>query len=112
MKETRVIGNYVQYLAHSKDLSEDDLARLLDCSPDQIYSFFKGRSYASFSQLQKLATLFDTTVADLINGDLERYNSTVVHCMNDFQDPNNREKILDIIDGYIDIVDALDRRNA
>ena len=107
MKETRVLGNYVKSLAHSKHVSEDELSQLLDCSPEQVYSFFKGRSFVSFQQLTKLATRFDTTVADLLNGDLENYNSTVVHCMNDFQNPDNREKILDIIDGYIDIVDAL-----
>lgn len=43
----------------------------------------------------------------LLKGDKEEYDLTVVHCMNDFKDSNQREKILNIIDGYIDIVDAL-----
>lgn len=108
MKETRALGNYVQRLAKSKNISEDELGLILNCSSNQIYSFFKGRAYASFQQLIIIADYLNTTVDDLLNGDIESYNSSVVHCMNDFQNPDNREKILDIIDDYIDIVDALE----
>ena len=43
----------------------------------------------------------------LLSGDPQRYNATVVHCMNDFHNPENREMILDFIDDYVDVVDAV-----
>ena len=35
------------------------------------------------------------------------YEREVVHCMNSFSNSANREKVLDIIDNYMDIKDAL-----
>lgn len=107
MKEARMLGNHVQYLANQKGLSVSDLSQILDCEENQVYSLIKGRAYASYSQMKKVAESLDTTVELLLKGNQEVYNSTVVHCMNKFEKEENRETILDIIDGYIDIMDAL-----
>ena len=64
-------------------------------------------TYASYAKIKILAEALGTTVGELLKGDQKVYNSTVVHCMHEFEDDENREFILDIIDGYIDIVDAL-----
>ena len=94
MQNARMLGNYVAHLADKKGLSFSDLGEVLG-------------SYASFSQISALAKLLGAPVQDLLRGDAEQYNKTVVDCMNDFQDPANREKILDLIDDYIDVVDAV-----
>ena len=108
MQSARILGNYVNSLAEENRLSHSDLSRTLGCSDFQVEMLLKGRAYASFAQVSKLAELFHTTVEKLLLGDPQQYNATVVHCMNDFQDPNNREMILDIIDDYVDVVDAVD----
>ena len=87
--------------------SISDLSRILDCTENQVYSFIKGRAYASFAQISTLATELGATIEELLHGDERTYNATVVHCMNDFQDNKNRETILDLIDDYVDIVDAV-----
>lgn len=107
MQEARMLGNYVDHLAKRKGLSISDLSRILECTEDQVYSFIKGRAYASFAQICTLATELGATVEELLHGDEMTYNATVVHCMNDFQDNKNREIILDLIDDYVDIVDAV-----
>ncbi len=107
MMEARILGNYVQHLAEREGLSIHDLSELLGCSEHQVNCFFKGRAFLSYPQILSLAQTFNTTVDMLLKGDKEEYDLTVVHCMNDFKDSNQREKILNIIDGYIDIVDAL-----
>lgn len=107
MQEARMLGNYVEHLANRKGLSISDLSRILDCSENQAYSFVKGRAFASFSQLSTLAEEFGVTIDELLSGDEQTYNATVVHCMNDFQDASKREDILDLIDDYVDIVDAV-----
>ena len=111
MHGARVLGNYVEHLAKQNELSISDLSRILVCDEQQVYSFIKGRAYASFGQLSKLADALGTTVADMIAGDEATYNATVVHCMNEFQDPAKREVILDLIDSYVDIFDAVNCEN-
>ena len=107
MKEARILGNQVQYLANEKGLSISALSQILSCEESQVYALIKGRAFASYAQINKLSEELGTTVESLLRGNQEVYNSTVVHCMNKFHNDDNREKILDIIDGYIDIVDAL-----
>lgn len=107
MQAARMLGNYIEQLATHKGLSTSDLGIILGCSENQVYAFFKGRAYASFAQISKLANTFGVTVEELLAGDEKNYNTTVVHCMNDFRDVKNREAILDIIDDYVDVIDAV-----
>lgn len=108
MQRARMLGNYVQQLISERGLSTDALGHMLGCQEHQIKSFLKGRSFATFEQMSILAKELNTSIAELLEGNEEHYNATVVHCMNQFQDTANREKILDIIDDYMDIVDAVD----
>lgn len=108
MQSARMFGSYVELLAEENNLPLSDLSRALGCSVFQVKLILKGRAYASFSQVSKLAELFHTTIESLLAGDPERYNATVVHCMNNFQNPQNREKILDFIDDYVDVINAVD----
>ena len=108
MQEARMLGNYVDHLARKKGLSTSDLSKILGCTEDHVYSFIKGRAFASFSQMSTLANALDVSVDNLLAGDAEHYNATVVHCMNDFHDASKREEVLDLIDNYIDIVNAVD----
>lgn len=110
MQEARMLGNYVKYLVETKGLSISELSKIIGCTEHQIYAFFKGRALASFEQMKNLADALGTSVEQLLSGDVAKYDATVVHCMNDFQDVNNREAILDLIDNYIDIVDAVNSR--
>lgn len=107
MKGARVLGNYVQKLAKEQKVTILELSALMGCSEQQVNSFFKGRFFASFRQLEALARQFGVGVQDIIKGDETYYNKTVVHCMEDFENTQNREFILDIIDDYMDIQNAL-----
>lgn len=107
MQEARMLGSYVQYLAGQKNISVPELGKILSCSENQVLSFFRGRAFASFDRLSSLAEALGTTVDILLDGDETIYNESVVHCMNDFDNPDNREKILDLIDNYMDILDAV-----
>ena len=108
MQEARMLGNYVEHLAKAKGLSVSDLSQVLNCTENNVFAFLKGRAFASFSQLSNLADTLETTIENLLGGDISQYNDTVVHCMNGFKDIKNREEILDLIDNYIDICNAVD----
>lgn len=107
MHNARVMGNYIQSLAEQKHLKSSDLGTLLDCDERQIMMLYKGRAFVPFDKMKLLASKFGVTVSELLQGNEEHYNNTVVHCMNSFDNVNNREMILDIIDDYMDVFDAV-----
>lgn len=107
MQQARMLGYRVQKIANSCNVSPLELSKIIECNEIQLKSFFKGRSFISFEQLSLLAQKLGVNINALLTGDEEGYNSSVVHCMNDFDDPSNREKILDIIDEYMDVLDSV-----
>ena len=107
MKKARMLGNYTEYLATQRGLDVSHLSTLLSCTENQVQAFYKGRSFPSFNQLSELSEVLGTTPSALLTGDEKIYNETVVHCMNAFDNPENRENILDIIDDYMDIYNAV-----
>ena len=111
MQQSRMLGNYVQQLAKEKNLSDSDLRNILNCNEEQLQNFVKGRAYATYQQISLLATKLGVTVKQLLAGDENSYNETVVHCMNKFNDTSKREFILDLIDNYIDIYDSVEKSN-
>ena len=107
MQKARMLGNYIEQLAAQKGLSTSDLSQTLECPEQKVLALYKGLAFASFDQMAKLASVFGVTVSQLLSGDAEHYNKTIVSCMNDFDDPKQREEILDFIYNYVDIVDAV-----
>lgn len=107
MQKARMLGNYIEHLAKSKELSISDLSKILECDENKVNALIKGRAFASFSQIGNLAKYMGVSISELLSGDEELYNKSVVHCMHEFQDPKQREFILDLIDDYVDIVDAV-----
>lgn len=107
MQQARMIGYRVQKYANAKQVSASELSTLIGCSENQMKSFYKGRAFVSFDQLSLMANHLAVDVSNFLSGSEDDYARSVVHCMNDFQDPTNRELILDIIDAYMDIVDSV-----
>lgn len=111
MRNARIMGNYIQHLADENGISEKNLAEILECSERNVLELFKGFVYPSFAQVTKLADLFNVSAEDILLGNSTEYNKTVVHCMNDFDFIENREFILDLIENYVDIKNAVGSLN-
>lgn len=107
MKSARMIGNYALKKADSMGILREDINKTLGFTDHETDAFFCGRLLLTYEQLTDLSALLKTSVENLIQGDEREYSETIVHCMNDFDDENNREIILDIIDDYMDIWDSL-----
>lgn len=48
MQQARMAGNFVEYMAKSKSISNERLCKIIGCEEHQLQSFFKGRSILSF----------------------------------------------------------------
>lgn len=101
MKKMRILGDMIQKLVQEKEKTSDDISKILGCNIEQVEDIYKGRLFLSFSQLEKLAEYLGVTVDILLKGDIAHYEKTVVHCVGEFKNSENREKILDIIDDYL-----------
>lgn len=102
-----MLGNYAEYLAKQRVISVSHLSQLLSCTETQVRAFFKGRAFPSNNQLSVLAKALGATPMRLMMGDEQLYNETVGHCYGAIGNPDNREKILDIIDDYMDVYNSV-----
>ena len=105
MRDLRLLGSTIRKLSTDNRISEEKMQEVLGCSYDQVSAIYDGRVFPSFGDLQQLASLFGTTVEEMIHGDEAYYEANVVHCMGTFEDTNNREEILDIIEDYLTLLD-------
>lgn len=107
MRGARMTGNFIMSLAENNNVSSEELSERLSCSVQQVEDLYAGRYILPFWKMESLSELFGVSVSQLLDGDPDGYNANAVHCMKDFSDSDNREKILDIIDDYLDIREAL-----
>ena len=107
MKQMRMLGNYVEHLAKINNVTAAYLGAVLNCPELHIQRFFKGRAFLTFPQLGAIADMFNVPVSYLLAGDYDSYKANVVDCNQEFDNEDNREMILDIIDDYLDVYEAL-----
>ena len=107
MYAMRRFGNMVQKLMEERSYSNDQLAQTLQLDESEIRMLYKGRLYLSLVQLDVLAEFLNADIDVLMAGDNSYYEQNIVHCMTPFTNEDNREKILDFIDTYLDIYEAV-----
>ena len=107
MKAYRMMGLYVENTANAKNITIEEMSSATNCSRDYFKSFLSGRAVLSFNQLKVLSQLLEVSVGQILAGNQKDYDDSIVHCFNDFDDTDNREMILDIIDDYFDLKESL-----
>lgn len=77
MKDYR-LGNKIYELRKSKNLTQEDLALLLDISDKSVSKWENGSSKPTISNLKKLSNIFDITLDELIELDEEVKEKKIV----------------------------------
>lgn len=107
MKTQRIMGYTMKkYMLESK-LTYEDVAAQMGWNSSDVRQVMSGRKMISLPQIKQMAKVFKVPYEDIINGDVVYYNDSIVHCMNPFVNIENREKILDIIEDYLDVYEAV-----
>ena len=85
------------------------MAEVLDCTTIGIQRVFCGRCFLTFKQLETVANTLETPVIDLLDKDFGAYNERYFgyHEHRPFSNPDNREMILNIIDDFLDVKEAV-----
>lgn len=96
MTDAYLIGQNITAIAKEKNITNSELAKALECSEESIEMLIKGRMYLSWNRFEQLADFLGVPTDYLLK-----------------KDPvtEGRRFILDIINHYIDIWEAVNLYN-
>lgn len=107
MSYAREVGYVIRSEVASDPKRKSSLQEALGLSSFELDKLFAGRLSLTTSDLRVVASTLGVPLRALAMPDQNAYDKGAVHCMTEFSDRNNREKILDMIDAYIDIREAV-----
>ena len=102
--ELRRIGNNIARASQAIFADEKEFATQVNMSVADVYRLFEGRLMLYPAKLKEVAKILNKSVSELldVSGDYK-----FVECMGHFNVKQNEDKILDIIDNYIDLLEAI-----
>lgn len=107
MASLRDLGYKIMSLTCNNDTLKSELCTNLNFSLIDLNKLFYGRLSLTPSQLSMVASTLSVSLDSLINYKNEDSYKDFVHCMSPFSTQDNCNEILDIIDSYIDIKEAV-----
>lgn len=108
MSHARELGFAIHQRAAGNQERERQIREALDITPHELEKLYAGRLFLTGSDLRRVATICGAEPRELTEASREEYDENVVRYMTVSQKRENREKILDLIDAYIDAREALE----
>lgn len=108
MSHARELGFAIRQRVEGNREREQQIQETLHITPYELEKLYAGRLFLTGSDIRKAASVCGVEPRDLMEADREAYDRNVVRYMTAFQERENREKILDLIDAYIDAREALE----
>lgn len=106
MRQARLLGYRVRKLVEQIPGAEEEILRRLEIDKHDLERFYVGRILMSFRDISAIAEICNTTVSDLLNeDDTDFYESFHYHGAP--LQPKSMDRVLDIIDAYIDVREAV-----
>lgn len=108
MNYSRIIGDNITIELKNRSLSLLDLGDKIGFSDADMDKLTEGRLFLPPFQLTKIADAIGTTIDELIDERSNDEYSALIHNFRDFNNPDNQELILDMIDMYADLEEAVE----
>ena len=102
--ELRRSGSNIEIASRKNYEQVEDFANAVNLSVRDVHRLIEGRLILSPFQLKVISEKVNTPLKALLDVSGEY---TLVECMGSFKDKQNEDKILDLIDNYIDLVEAI-----
>ena len=102
MSYMREVGFAIKQLTNACSEREKQIQNSLGLSDFEMQKLYAGRLFLTMADMRKISEFCSVSFAQLVKPDKNAYNNGIVHCMSEFTSNDNREKILDFIDAYID----------
>ena len=102
----RKIGVNIFTLMQNAGISREELAEKLDYSYRDMCRVLEGKLMLPPIEIKRIADLFGMTKKELINYEVDKFVPELQY-MKEFSDTNNLDKILDLLDEYVDLKEAI-----
>ena len=102
----RKIGVNIFTLMQNAGISREDLAEKLNYSYRDMCRILEGKLMLPPAEVRKIAEFFGKTKQELLHYEAERFVPELQY-MKEFSDTNNLDKILDLLDEYVDLKEAM-----
>ncbi|MBR4606637.1 MAG: hypothetical protein IKO41_10500 [Lachnospiraceae bacterium] len=102
----RKLGVNIMTSMQTSKVDLDSFAEQLGYSVKDVWNIIEGKVVIPPSDLERIASLLGTTKKDLI----ERESDSLIpdlQYMKEFSDPENLDKILDLMDEYVELREAI-----
>lgn len=111
MNEARILGDNIKLLLRENTISKEMFAKKLGYNTDEVDRLCDARLAMTGDDIRDIADFFSCSVDSLfVRRDETGYVGTgFLHCMGQFKDSDDREKILNIFDMYCDLLEALNK---
>ena len=102
----RRIGNNIYTSMNNNNVSFETLAEKMEYSIKDVWNIIEGKVMLSPSEIEKIAGVLNTTKERLIEDQSDRLVPNL-EFMHDFSNPENLDKVLDLMDEYVEIYEAV-----
>ena len=101
----RLLGYNIETMAKNNDVDTCAIANACNLSTNDVQRVFEGRLVLTPTQVNAIANIFSCSIDQLLvkPSNFESYGE----CMGEFKNPKNEDKILNIIDDYIDLKESI-----
>ena len=107
MNSSRIIGNNVNLELKARSMELSEFGDKIGFSLADVHKLVEGRLFVPPIYLNKIAETLEITKEQLIEDrGMEEYNS-LIHNVRGFKNAENQEIVLDLIDMYADLAEAL-----
>lgn len=107
MNNSRIIGNNIAIELKSQSIGVASFADSIGYSLHEAHKLMEGRLFLPPMQLKKIADVLSISLERLLeHRGASEYNA-LIHNFRDFKNQENQELVLDLIDMYADLEEAL-----
>ena len=102
----RKLGVNIMTSMQTSKVDLDSFAEQLGYSVKDVWNIIEGKVVIPPSDLERIASLLGTTKKDLIDRESDSLIPDLQY-MKEFSDPENLDKILDLMDEYVELREAI-----
>lgn len=103
MDRSRMLGRNIQLDMEKKAICEKDFAQKLGYSLSELKKLLEGKMLLAKKDLENIALQLGESYDDLVTERSKEEYEAIFDCMGYFSDEENEDRILDLIDMYIEL---------
>lgn len=101
----RRLGYNIDRFMLKEGIQSKEFAKKLNCSEKDVWNIIEGKIVVTPDIVERIATILGTRVEELLHFDSE-FSIPDLECSEYFISSKNQDKILDLIDEYVELVES------